>query len=256
MDGLVPLAQLMQFEFIIEADYWSLFLNKLAQSELLELRNIAEKLASESKTTIEAKYLPSSFGNSSTTTVETELCLIDIDHSMENKLIFYYLFQANIESIEKIASKIDLMTMEQKEKFIEQIFQKSPLQKLPKIIYNHPFCTIRASASPMDLLALVKCNKIKMLVKRPCFPAKIELPEEVSSAPQYSQILALIDEVKAFYTENQNNYILPIMLKQSVLMELDLQGLAELNKINGPLKEKIFSLINKEAPFTKGFINQ
>ena len=256
LPGLTPLAQLTQFEFIVDTDYWPTFINKMAQNDLLELRNIATELSTVSQTQIQEPFIQSNTNSGIVTEgVTVDIKLIDLDKSIENKLIFYYLFQANLESVERIAEKIDLMTMEQKEMFIEQIFQKSPLQKLPKIIYTQPFCTLKLNASLSELLPLISSNKIKLIIQKPKLQSLNNLDEEISNSPHYNQVLTVLSEIKTFCDQNQNNYVLPLGLRQTVLLALDLQGLAELNKLGGTLKEKIFHLINQEAPFTKGFIN-
>jgi len=251
---LEPLAKLMQLEFIIESDYWPIFLGKLAGDELQELRNIALELGTISHATIQENSTIPNIPSCNCNANSNEVSLIDLDRSMENKLIFYFLFQASSEPVEKIVEKIDLMTMEQKEMFVEQIFQKSPLQKLPKIIYLHPFATIKLYTPLNEILPLILSNKIKIILKKPTCQALTNLSPEITNSPHYSRILNILETVKTFQEQNQNNYVLPLALKQTALISLDLQGMSELTGIATNIKEKIFRLINQEVPFTQGFI--
>lgn len=253
---LAPVGKLRQFEFIIETEYWYLFINKLAQSDLNELQLLAKELSAKTQTAIQNNSNPTNnFPNGSSGNPDTGISLIDLDRSIENKLIFYFLFQSSSDSTAKILEKIELMTLEQKEKFLEQIFQKSPLQKLPKIIYNHIFCTFKVNAPLYEILELINYDKIKITLKKLNIQNSDSVVTELANLPNSIRYINALQEAKSFYEHYQNIYIIPLILKQTALIALDLQGINELYKIKNHLSEKTLALLCKEATFINNFRN-
>jgi len=252
---LTPLAKLVQLEFVIETRDWPAFLVRLNQNDCPELKNISGKLNEITGSAIPLIETVAQALFNQTESTLSDIKLLDIDHSIENKIIFYHLLQSKSESIEKIAEKIDLMTLEQKENFIEHICHPGAITKVPKIILSKPFCTFKINAALSELLPLVTKNLFKIFVKRPCYPALTQVSENLTASNYWPEIIKTLDQVKNLFDQTQNYYLLPLGIKQLFLMDLDLQSLFELSRIENPLKTKIINLINKEAPFTKGITN-
>ncbi len=250
---LKPLAQNIHLEFLIDNELLPVLINKLSKSDLIELQNLAKTLGEENNLspTNEPKtnYPPRTINNLN----YEKVSIIDIDKSFENKLIFYYLFQAGIESTEKIAEKLELMTVEQKEKFIEQILQNQPLNKIPQIIYQHPFCTMRLFCPLYELLPLINSNKNKIVIKRPVLTSITSIDNKITTEKNYNKVLEILSIVKDYYDLENNPYIIPTIINQVAIISLDLEGINEVLKIENNLSQKIISALGKEIPFTKCF---
>ncbi len=252
---LVPLGRLVQLEFLIPTGDWLQLVHKWSHSNSYELKNIAEKIILES-TTIKHKNEPIS--NSVTPQMDSsgDINLIDLDHSIENKIIFYHLLQSKSETIAKISEKIDLMTLEQKENYIEQICQRETAYKIPKIIFTKPFCTLKIKTALFDLIPLFTTGKFSLIIRQPNFQNLKDTSNRLNETKHYPEVIKILDRIKAHFEKTHNHYVLPLGVKQTALLDLDLQGFFELSKINNPFTLKIIELIHKEVPFTKGIINE
>ena len=255
-EELLPFSTMQVVEFTIPKSYLELMINKLSQHPLEELQDLAKSL-SESTNTELSYPKPQNIINSQTNINynPTQVSLLDIDRSIENKIIFYHLYQANNDEVEKISEKIELMTIEQKENFIEQIFQRSPLQKLPKIIYNHTFCTLKIICPFHELKPLSLISDIKLVFQKPGHFLGYSTPESILNTEHHQPYLSLMEKIKAHFEQTPNPYILPETFNQQAVIALDLQSIEELKKINNPLKIKIFEEITKHEPFIKTLIN-
>ena len=256
LEELLPFASMQIVEFTIPKDYLATLINKLSQHALEELQDLAKSLG-EATGTEHSHPKPQNCINNQTNINynPTQVSLLDIDRSIENKIIFYHLYQANNDEVEKISEKIELMTMEQKENFIEQIFQRSPLQKLPKIIYKHTFCTLKIICPFHELKPLSVIDDIKLVFQKPGHFLGYSTPETIQNTQHHQAYMSLMEKIKNHFEQTPNPYILPETFNQQAVIALDLQGIEQLKSINNPLKTKIFEEITKHEPFIKALIN-
>jgi len=256
LNELLPFADMQIIEFSIHKDYLLTLINKLSQTSLQELQTMADSLCQTTKIEL-SQPKPKNTNNNPTNTSynPTQVTLLDIDRSIENKIIFYHLYQANNDEVEKILEKIELMTMEQKENFIELIFQQSSLQKLPKIIYNHNFCTLKIVSPFSDLKPLLLNNNLKLVFQKPNHILGYSTPESILNTEYHQPYLSLMEKVKNHFQLTPNPYILPETFNQQAVMAIDLQSIEELKKVKNPLPTKIFEQITKQEPFIKALIN-
>lgn len=255
--SILPFSTMHTVEFNIARRYLATFIKKLNHTHLIELQELAAQLNSTSGLNLTMQRPISQQKNFFNINYNpTEVSLLDIDRSIENKIIFYHLYQANKDEVEKIIEKIDLMTMEQKENFIEQIFQISPLQKLPRIIYNQIFCTLKITAPFSEINPIGLNLNIRVALQNPVHYLGYHLPEEIKNTNLHEPYLSLMEKIKIYYEQTQNPYVLPGTFNQQALLALDLQSVEELSKIETPLKDKIFQQLIKYEPFLKTLIRQ
>lgn len=252
----LPFAHEQIVSFNIPGEHIENLIAKMKSHYMAELRELADKMATELDLDIKNDGATKKTNPLFTKNYNpSQVSLVDIDRSIENKIIFYYLYQANNNELEKITEKIDLMTLEQKENFIEQIFNTSPLQKLPKIIYNHIFCTLKIVAPFVEVAPLCLKPSFKIILQQPVHYLGYSTPEEIKNSSDYEDFLTLMERAKSHFEQTLNPYVLPATFNQQCLVALDLQSLSDLKSIESPIKNKIFEQITKYAPFTKNLIN-
>ena len=186
----------------------------------------------------------------------SHVALLDLDRSIENKIIFYHLYQGGNNEVNNITAKIELMTLEQKENFLEQVFLTSPLHRLPNIINNSNFCTFEIIDEFVNLKPLLENPEIHITLQNPTTCYGYAKPEQIVSSANHEAYLSLMEKIRLYVADKRNLYIIPQIFRQQALISIDLRSLAALKTVKTPVKEKLFEPLGKQLPFLTNYLNK
>lgn len=253
---LMPLAELQNFEFTLSREAISDFTAQLLSSDLSELTGLGEKFQNALGVNVDmAKPATSQLAGLALLSSK-KLSILEIDQTAENKILFLYLYRKSNENWEKIAERLQLLTMEQKEKIWEEISDAKPSLTLPTSLCEQTLCSMEAVDELINLKPLIFCPDIKIV----CQPFTTELglttPEFITNSSKQELYYSTMEMVKKHFSENRLAYVIPRLFRQRAIIFLNLKSIEYLKELKSALANEILLEAGKYLPFLKNFINK
>lgn len=174
--------------------------------------------------------------------------IIDINPVIENKILFYYLFPQNSATIETVAEKVELLTMEQKDNILNNIFHNQSINNLPQIVKEKSFCVFKINKTLSEIQRIIQ-PEINLITNQLTNQYGFSTPESIIKNNKQENFLLLNKKTNQIF--NNNPYLLNTSYRQSFILTLNLNTFHKLQEINTPLAKKIIELAQKEFYFLK-----
>lgn len=244
--------QLLNLDIAISRFALKNFIDRLAADSLAELRSFGHALATRTgiQTTETTNPLATEFNNKKLIP-EERIKIIDIDKSFENKLLFYHFFAAGGRELPQIADKLELLTVEQKEKIFESIFATDATTRLPRIIFEHTFCSMEISDEFTNLQTIIRCPEAKIIFRSPSCQYAYPTPNCIFQAGLQELFVSTMEQLKNYFLQTRNQYIIPFIFKQTAIFALNLLQWEILKTQKSPLVTELLDKLRGSFHFIK-----
>ena len=244
--------QLINLDIIISKFALPNFAAKLSSNSLPELKAIGENLCLQISLPIKdwSAAMAIKF-NEQRSPADEIIKIIDLDNSFENKLLFYHFFEQGDHDLSQIAEKLELLTVEQKEKIFEHIFLDPAAIRLPKIIFEHTFCSIELFTDFLSIQTAFNCPEVKIIIQPPSCRQSYPTPNYIFQTGLQPLFVETMERVKTYFTQTQNQYIIPFIFKQKAIIALNLLQLEIMRKQSFPLMNELLEKIHVHFHFIK-----
>lgn len=249
---LMPLARLFQVKLIISTFNVTNWINRLTNETLEELKLFGKQLATQTDAKPVIPTIPDNFpAQISSSEVTTTL---EVDSTFENKILLNYLIANSPAPLSTLIEKVELMTMEPKEKLLEQILCSSESILLPKAIMHQPFYHLQL-IEPLGILHdLIKCPQIRLTFTPFTINQGVATDNEIATTASYEAYLTVLELVKRHFRETSDPYVIPLNFNQSALLAVDLHAIQILKKHQSPFIHKLLNQVKLAAPFLKNYL--
>ena len=224
--NIISFANFCNLTLLIDKNETTNLVSNLKTLEYPEINSITNKLKTELNLSVtDREPLTTIDLAPNDKKISSEIEIIDINPSFENKILFYYLFPKNKATIETVAEKVELLTMEQKEKIFEKVFCDGKVNNLPQIVKQKTFCVFKLNVSTDEIMELVKNSEINIVSNEFTNTYGTVAPDSIINNNLQEKFFSINTETDNFYRNNKTPYILNTTFRQSVIMTLILNSI-------------------------------